>query len=64
MLDIGGYLIMDDASNDLQIPDGLIRLNWRGLEDVTKAVNDVLDTDERFKLLFAVGHNKIYQRIS
>jgi hypothetical protein len=64
MIKVGGYLIMDDASNDLKIPDGLIRLNWRGMEPVTKAVNDVLDKDSRFEMRFAVGHNKVYQRIS
>jgi hypothetical protein len=64
MVEFGGYLIVDDASNDLKIPNGLIRLDWRGLPDVTNAVNHVLDIDKRFKLVFAVGHNKVYQRIS
>lgn len=64
MISVKGFLIMDDASNDLKIPNGLIRLDWKGLPDVTKAVNDTLDTDVNFKLLFAVGHNKIYQRIN
>lgn len=62
MLKNGGYLIMDDASNDLKIPNGLIRMDWRGLPDVTKAVNELLDTDPQFTLVFAAGHNKIYQK--
>lgn len=56
---VGGLLVMDDAS--------IGRLNvgscWSGLEDVSKAVAELLDTDPRFKLLFAVGHLNVFQRI-
>jgi len=64
MLRVGGYLVVDDSSNNLQIPDGLIRMNWRGLPDVTKAVEDVLETNSKFTHRFAVGHNRIFQRIA
>ena len=37
MIVLGGYMIIDDASNDLQIPNGLIYMDWRGLPDVTNA---------------------------
>lgn len=63
MLVHGGYMIIDDASNDLKIPNGLIRMDWRGLPDVTKAVQDTLDKDSGFRFCYAVGHNKIYQKI-
>lgn len=64
LLKIGGYLIVDDSSSQLQIPDGLIRLNWRGLPEVSQAVQDVIETDVRFVHLFAVGHNRVFERIS
>lgn len=64
MVKLNGYLVIDDASNYLNIPDGLIRLNWRGLEDVSNATRDVTEKDNRFKEVFAVGHNRIFKRIS
>jgi hypothetical protein len=64
LLKIGGYLIVDDSSSQLQIPDGLIRLDWRGLPEVSKAVEDIIDSDPRFKHIFAVGHNRVFRRIA
>ena len=64
MVSIGGYLVVDDASNYLNIPDNLIRANWKGLEDVSRATRDVIEKDERFTEVFAVGHNRIFKRIS
>lgn len=64
MVKLNGYLVVDDASNTLNIPDNLIRLNWRGLPDVTKATNDVLLNNPKFKEVFAVGHNRIFKRVS
>jgi predicted O-methyltransferase YrrM len=64
MVSIGGYLVIDDASNYLNIPDNLIRANWKGLEDVSRATRDVVENDARFMEVFAVGHNRIFKRIS
>lgn len=64
MLKVGGYLIVDDSSNHLKIPDGLIRMDWRGLLDVSNAVRDVTEQDVRFVHCFAVGHNRVFQRIN
>lgn len=64
MVRVGGWLVVDDASNDLAIPDGLIRMDWRGLPDVTKAVNDVIIDDERWEEWFAVGHNRVFKKVS
>jgi hypothetical protein len=64
LLKIGGYLIVDDSSNQLQIPDGLIRMNWKGIPDVSRATQEIIDTDPRFVHLFAVGHNRVFKRIS
>jgi hypothetical protein len=63
MLNVGGYLIVDDASNNLKIPNGLIRMDWRGLPDVSKAVSDTIETNEKFIHKFAVGHNRVFQRV-
>lgn len=59
----GGYMVIDDASNDLNIPDDLIYMNWKGLPDVTNAVNDTIAKDLNFKMIFAVGHNKIFKKL-
>ncbi len=63
MVKVGGLVVMDDACLDLNISDGLIRHNWKGMQSVTQAVNNTIDKDERFKVIFTVGHNKIYRRI-
>ena len=63
MVKLNGYLVVDDASNNLNIPDNLIRLNWRGLPDVSKATDDVLLNNPKFKEAFAVGHNRIFRRV-
>lgn len=64
MVKINGYLVIDDASNSLQIPDGLIRMDWRGLPEVSKALADVIEPDERFQHVFAIGHNRVFRRIA
>lgn len=63
MVKLGGLVVIDDASNYLKIPDGLIRMNWRGLEDVSNAVRDTIEKDECFEHLFAVGHNRVWRKV-
>lgn len=63
MLKVGGLLVMDDASCSLNIPENLIRMNWKGLTDVCEAISDTLEKDARFEHLFAVGHNRCWKRI-
>ena len=62
MLEPGGLLVIDDVNNYLKIPDGLIRMNWRGLEDVSNAARDTIEKDENFTELFAVGHNRVWKK--
>lgn len=64
MIKVNGYLVIDDASCYQNIPDNLIRSNWKGLDDVSRAVRDVTEKDGRFKEVFVVGHNRIFQRVS
>jgi hypothetical protein len=53
-----GYLVMDDASCELNMPDGI----WRGHADVGRAVRELLDTDQRFSERLAVGHLRVWQK--
>ena len=62
LLKPGGLMVIDDVSNYLKIPDGLIRMDWRGLEDVSNAARDTIEKDENFTELFAVGHNRIWKK--
>lgn len=55
----GGFLICDDASALLQMPGN----RYVGWEPVSRAVHDVLVPRTDFRHLFAVGHNRIWQRI-
>jgi len=58
----GGYLVIDDASNDLQIPDFMIPKNWKGVPSVTQAVNETLMKDPAWQHVLAVGHNRVFQK--
>jgi hypothetical protein len=58
----GGYVVVDDAANDLAIPDGLIPLNWKGLDDVTRATKE-WSAHGNFRIVASVGHLKIFRRM-
>lgn len=58
MVKIGGYLIIDDCANKYQLPPGY----FKGIESVSKAVDEVLPND-RFTELFNVVHNRVFKRI-
>jgi SAM-dependent methyltransferase len=54
----GGYLVMDDASTDLQLPPDM----FSGIADVVEACRRVLEPDARFAPVCAVGHNRVWRR--
>ena len=56
----GGFLIMDDASSYINNPYG----QFLGHKDVGKAIIDKLDNNLDFKHLYAVGHNRVWQKIN
>jgi hypothetical protein len=60
MLKIGGILVMDDASLYLESPAGM----FKGHPDVGAAIRDRLDTNLAMKHLFAVGHNRVWRKVS
>lgn len=54
----GGYLVIDDCCNDLNLPKGY----FKGHQQVTEAVNENLPKE--FEFLFSVVHNKVWQKRS
>jgi hypothetical protein len=58
MLKVGGYLVLDDASSLLPGAHG----QFLGHHEVAKAIVTVLDKDDRFTHLYAVGHNRMWQK--
>jgi hypothetical protein len=64
MVKVGGYMVIDDASNDLKIPDGMIKDNWRGIEMVTNAVAHTTAANKDWQFVLAVGHNKVFKRVA
>ena len=58
LLRLGGLLVVDDASNYLKQPAGF----FHGIEDVSRAVRTVIETDRQWKHLLAVMHNRVWRR--
>jgi hypothetical protein len=59
MVKPGGYLVIDDCANKYNMPFGY----FQGIAPVSKAVDEVLP-NSRFKELFNVVHNRVFQRIA
>lgn len=55
---VGGYLVIDDAGNKFNMPDGY----FKGIEAVSKAVDELLP-NEYYKELFNVVHNRVFRRV-
>lgn len=51
----GGYLVIDDSCNNMDIPNGM----FGGIASVTKAVEEYFPNEE-FEFLFSVVHNRVY----
>lgn len=60
LLLIGGYLVMDDSSLYLNDSYG----QFKGHPDVSKACKDYLENNPDFEELYAVGHNRVWRKIS
>jgi hypothetical protein len=59
LLKKGGYLILDDSSSLLDGAYG----SFLGHYDVAKAAQDVLENNNNFLHLYAVGHNRIWKKL-
>ncbi len=55
---VGGYLVIDDSANKYNLPEGY----FRGIEDVSRAVDELLP-NEYYTEIFNVVHNRIFKRI-
>jgi len=53
-----GYFVMDDASCELNMPEGI----WPGHVDVGRAVRELLQPDQRFVERLAIGHLRVWQK--
>jgi hypothetical protein len=60
MIKQGGYLLIDDACNDMNQPWGF----FQGIEPVTRAVLEweKTETGQEFEFVFNVVHNRLYRR--
>ena len=54
----GGYLVMDDASVSLEMPEGI----WRGHADVGRAVRELIEPNPYLHDLLAVGHLRVWRK--
>jgi len=59
LLNINGYLVMDDSSLYIENPGG----QFKGHPDVGKAIIDILEKDDRMEELYACGHNRVWKKI-
>jgi cyclopropane fatty-acyl-phospholipid synthase-like methyltransferase len=57
-LKVGGYLVIDDSANYLAMPFGY----FAGIDDVSKAVRDIIEPDVHYQHLFAVMHNRVFRK--
>jgi len=58
MVKPGGFLVVDDCSNFLNMYPG----SFPGIRQVSEAVRDVIDPDPQWTHLLAVMHNRVWQR--
>jgi hypothetical protein len=59
MLTVGGYLVLNDASCHLPLPDHI----WRGHEDVARAVRELIESNRTFSERLAIGHLRVWQKV-
>lgn len=63
MVKSGGYLIVDDCGNDLNLPPTLMK-GWKGIPQVTEAVKaDWQQFEQGFHEVFAVGHIRVFRKV-
>lgn len=60
-LKIQGLLVLDDASSRINLGPSP---EFYGHEDVARAIDDVLINDQNYVHLFALGHNRVFKKVS
>jgi cephalosporin hydroxylase len=58
LLKQGGYLVCDDACNDMSMPPNM----FRGHDETYQAVRDFFKEDKQFTFIGNVVHNRIFQK--
>jgi hypothetical protein len=61
ILKVGGFLITDDSSSDLNFPTNFI--GFRGHAEVSLAINNSEIIKNKYRHLFACGHNRCWKKI-
>jgi len=59
MVKIGGYLVVDDSSNNLDMPYGY----FTGIQDVSNAVRDIIEPSLQWEHKLAIMHLRVFKRI-
>ena len=60
----GGLMVFDDSSCFLNMPAQCrVSRCWSGHQSVSLAVRDHVETDARFVHRFAIGHNRVFERL-
>lgn len=61
ILKVGGYLLVDDACNDMKMPWGF----FQGIQAVTDATLDFMaEYRDKYEFIGSVVHNRLYRKIS
>ena len=60
MINPGGFLVVDDSANDMDLPSGY----FGGHPEVTMALNDFDPSKHGFEFLFNIGHDKVFQKVT
>jgi cephalosporin hydroxylase len=60
ILNVNGFMVLDDASTHLKL--GRLPGFW-GHKDVGDAVRDKLESNNKYKHLFACGHNRVFKKL-
>jgi len=63
MLKVGGYMVIDDASNHKNM-NGLGDIQFKGIVEVSDAVRDTIEKNPNYKEVLTVTHNRIFKKLS
>lgn len=59
LLEVGGLLVVDDCASYMKQPFGF----FQGIEEVSKAVQAIIESNRRWEHLLAVVHDRVWRRI-
>jgi len=59
MVKVGGYLVVDDSSNNLDMPSGY----FTGIQDVSDAVRDIIESSSQWEYKLAIMHLRVFKKM-